>query len=119
MGLLGTASQMADAERGRRLGLRQDAYNFALSSNPNMVAMGLGSGYANMTAPSMSLMGGQNMQMMYSGGQFSSEGSSGSNAIMGAAGGALSGAAAGSVLGPWGTAGGALVGGLGGYFASQ
>ena len=119
MGLLGTASQMADAERGRRLGLGQDAYNFALSSNPNMVAMGLGSGYANMTAPSMSLMGGQNMQMMYSGGQFSSGGSSGSNAIMGAAGGALSGAAAGSVLGPWGTAGGALVGGLGGYFASQ
>jgi hypothetical protein len=120
MGLLGTASQMADAERGRRLGLRQDAYNFALSSNPNMVAMGLGSGYANMTTPSMSLMGGQNMQMMYSGGQFSSgQGGGGANPLMGAAGGALSGAAMGSVLGPWGAAGGAVAGGLTGYFGSQ
>lgn len=122
MGLLGTASQMADAERGRRLGLRQDAYNFALSSNPNMVAMGLGSGYANMTAPSMSLMGGQNMQMMYSGGQFSGQGGGGFNmtgAAMGGAGGALSGAASGAALGTmigpgYGTALGAGLGALGG-----
>jgi hypothetical protein len=126
MGLLGTASQMADAERGRRLGIGQDAYNFALSSNPNMVAMGLGSGYANMTQPAMSLMGGQNMQMMYSGGQFSGQGGGGFN-MMGAGAGALSGAATGAMLGSVvpgigtaaGAIGGGLIGGLGGGLSDK
>ena len=126
VGLLGSASQMADVERSRQLGLRQDAYNFALGSNPNMVALGLGSGYANMTGPAIGLMGGQNVQPLYSGGQFSGQGGGGFN-MMGAGAGALSGAATGAMLGSVvpgigtaaGAIGGGLIGGLGGGLSDK
>jgi hypothetical protein len=112
VGYAGQSASLADQERMRQLGIRQDGYNFALGSNPNMMALGLGSGYANMTQPAMGLMGGQNVQPMYSGGQFSSGGVGG--ALLGGGMGAVSGAMAGAPLGPWGIAGGALVGGIGG-----
>jgi hypothetical protein len=121
LGILGQSAGLADQERIRQLGIRQDAYNFSLGSNPNMMALGLGNGYANMTQPALGLMGGQNVQPQYSGGQFSSGG--GFN-MMGAAagglGGALSGAAIGTAIAPGiGTAVGAgagflLGGGAGG-----
>jgi hypothetical protein len=99
VGLLGQSAGLADAERARRLGLRQDGYNFALGSNPAMMALGLGSGYANMTQPAMGLMGGQNMQAMYSGG---SPGTRGENMqLMGTLGGgalAAGGMVAGAVI---------------------
>jgi hypothetical protein len=74
LGILGQSAGLADQERIRQLGIRQDAYNFSLGSNPNMMALGLGNGYANMTQPALGLMGGQNVQAMYSGGQFSGQG---------------------------------------------
>jgi hypothetical protein len=118
LGILGQSAQLAEQERMRRMGLGQNAYNFALGSNPGMMALGMGSPYANVTPQSMQMVSGaQGLSPMYSGGQFSSAG--GSNALMGAAGGALSGAAMGSALGPYGAAGGAVVGGLTGYFGSQ
>jgi uncharacterized protein YoaH (UPF0181 family) len=117
LGILGQSAGFADQERMRQLGVRQDAYNFALGSNPNMMAVGLGSGYANMTQPAMGLMGGQNVQPMYSGGQFSSGGGMGGNMGM-AAGGALTGAATGAMMGAAaggiGAVPGAIIGGLAG-----
>jgi len=118
LGILGQSAQLAEQERMRKMGLGQDAYNFSMSTNPALMAMGIGSPFANLTPQSMQMVSGaQGLSPMYSGGQFSS--SSGSNAMMGAAGGALSGAAMGSVLGPWGAAGGAVVGGASGYLSSQ
>ena len=118
LGILGQSAQLAEQERMRRMGLGQDAYNFSMGTNPAIMAMGMGSPFANLTPQSMQMVAGaQGLSPMYSGGQFSSGG--GANPMMGAAGGALSGAAAGSVLGPWGAAGGAVVGGLSGYFGSQ
>ena len=118
LGILGQSAQLAEQERMRRMGLGQDAYNFSMGTNPALMAMGMGSPFANLTPQSMQMVAGaQGLSPMYSGGQFSSGG--GANPMMGAAGGALSGAAAGSVLGPWGAAGGAVVGGLSGYFGSQ
>ena len=71
IGLLGQASQMSDAERARQLSLGQDAYNFGLSTNPRMMLAGLGSPYANMTGPAMSMVSGaQGLNPMYSGGSF-------------------------------------------------
>jgi len=116
---------LAEQERMRRLGLRQDSYNFALGSNPAMMALGLGSGYANMTQPAMGLMGGQNVQPMYSGGQFSGQGGgfNMAGAGMGALSGAASGAMIGSVVPGIGTAvgaiGGGLLGGLGGGLSDE
>ena len=113
LGILGQSAQLAEQERMRRMGLGQDAYNFSMGTNPALMAMGMGSPFANLTPQSMQMVAGaQGLSPMYSGGQFSSGG--GANPMMGAAGGALSGAAAGSVLGPWGAAGGAVVGGLSG-----
>lgn len=116
VGYAGQAADLAEQERQRRMALGQNAYNFSLSSNPQMVALGLGSGYANMTQPSMALMGGQNVQPMYSGGQFSSGGMGGAmmGGGMGALSGALSGAAMGSVVPGIGTALGAGIGALAG-----
>jgi len=115
IGLLGQASQMSDAERARQLSLGQDAYNFGLSTNPRMMLAGLGSPYANMTGPAMSMVSGaQGLQPMYSGGSFS-RGNQGMNMIAGGLGGALSGAAMGAALG--GSAGlgfGAVPGAIGG-----
>lgn len=119
IGLLGTSAAAADAERGRQLGLQQDAYNFGLSTNPRMMLAGVGSPYANLQVPGMSQLGGivGSVQPQYSGGQFSSGGLTGGlvGGAMGAAGGALSGAAMGTMIGPgWGTALGAGLGALGG-----
>jgi hypothetical protein len=109
LGYLGQAAQNMDLERARKLGLSQDSYNFRLATNPKMMLSGLGSPYANFTPQAIGLMGGQNVQPMYSGGQFSSGGGMGTagNIAAGAAGGALMGAP----LGPWGMAGGAVLGG--------
>jgi hypothetical protein len=113
-----TSAQLADQERARQLGTRQNMYNFSLQTNPRLLAMGLGSPYANMTQPSMALMGGQNVQAQYSGGQFSGGGFNAGGAAMGALGGAATGAMIGSVVPGIGTAvgaiGGGLIGGLGG-----
>jgi hypothetical protein len=96
LGILGQSAQLAEQERARRMGLGQDSYNFALSSNPNMMAIGAGSPYANLTQNSMQMVGSaQGLNPMYSGGQFSSGG--GAGAAMGA-GGALLGAGVGALL---------------------
>jgi hypothetical protein len=119
IGLLGTSAQAADAERARRLGTRQDIYNFSLASNPRMMLAGLGSPYANLTQPAFDRLGAitGSVQPQYSGGQFSSGGLAGGlmGGAMGAAGGALTGAALGTTIFPgYGTALGAGLGALGG-----
>ena len=119
LGILGQSAQLAEQERGRRLGLGQDSYNFALSSNPNMMAIGAGSPYANLTQNAMGMVqSAQGLNPMYSGGQFSQPGAG--SMMAGVAGGALSGAAAGTMVKPGlGTAIGAGVGALGGLFGSM
>jgi hypothetical protein len=114
IGLLGQSAALSDAERSRQLATQQDIYNFGMSTSPRMMLAGIGSPYANMTAPAASALTGMlsTAQPQYSGGQFSSGGAGG--ALMGGAMGAASGAMAGAPLGPWGIAGGALIGGLGG-----
>jgi hypothetical protein len=114
LGYLGQAAQNMDLERARKLGLSQDSYNFRLATNPKMMLSGLGSPYANFTPQAISLMGGQNVTPMYSGGQFSSGGGMGQT--LGMAGGALLGGAAGFFLGGGVGAvpGAALGAGLGG-----
>ena len=110
LNILGQSAQLAEQERGRRLGLGQDSYNFALSSNPAMMAIGAGSPYANLTQNAMGMVGSaRGLEPMYSGGQFSS-GNQGMNMLAGGLGGGLSGAAMGfQVGGPWGAGiGGAL-----------
>ena len=116
---LGQSAGLADQERARQLSTRQNMYNFALQTNPRLLAAGLGSPYANMTAPSMQMVGSANgLQPMYSGGQFSSSGGGmGGNMGM-AAGGALTGAATGAMMGAAaggvGAIPGAIIGGLAG-----
>ena len=126
LGILGQSAQLAEQERARRMGLGQDSYNFSLSSNPNMMAIGAGSPYANLTQNSMQMVGSaQGMNPMYSGGQFSSGGAGGAlmGGAMGALGGAASGAAMGTMIGPgYGTAIGAgmgLLGGLTGFMGGS
>ena len=120
LGILGQSAQLAEQERMRRMGLGQDSYNFALSSNPNMMAIGAGSPYANLTQNAMAMVGGaQGLNPMYSGGQFSGGGFNMGGAALGGASGALSGAATGAALGTmigpgYGTALGAGLGALGG-----
>lgn len=110
LGILGQSAQLAEQERMRRMGLGQDAYNFSMGTNPAIMAMGMGSPYANLTQNSMAIVGGaQGLNPMYSGGQFSS-GSQGMNMAAGGLGGALSGAAAGSAAGPYGAGAGAVIG---------
>lgn len=116
-GYAGQAAQLSEQERMRRMGLSQNAYNFALGSNPGMMALGMGSPYANLTQNSMAMVGGaQGLSPMYSGGQFSSDGGMGNLGM--AAGGALSGAATGAMLGAAaggiGAVPGAIIGGLAG-----
>jgi hypothetical protein len=118
VGYAGQAMTLAEQERMRRMGSGQDAYNFSMSSSPQMMALGMGSGYANMTQPAMALMGGQNVQAQYSGGSFSGQGGGmGGNMGM-AAGGALTGAATGAMMGAAaggiGAIPGAIIGGLAG-----
>lgn len=117
LGFSTQAAQAAEQERARRLGLRQDAYNFAIGTNPGMMAIGMGSPYANMTQPAMSMVAGaRGLEPMYSGGSFSSGGIGGGlmGGGMGALSGALSGAALGSVVPGIGTALGAGIGALAG-----
>ena len=96
LGLLGTSSSLADADRARQLGTRQDIYNFSMSSNPRMMLAGVGSPYANMTQPAIGQLGAitGNAQPIYTGGQFSGGGGMG------------------GALGTIGMLGGAAVGGL-------
>jgi len=126
-GYAGQAAQLAEQERMRRMGLGQNAYNFALGSNPGMMALGMGSPYANVTPQSMQMVSGsQGLSPMYSGGQFSGQGGGGFN-MMGAGAGALSGAATGAMLGSVvpgigtaaGAIGGGLIGGLGGSLSDE
>ena len=126
-GYAGQAAQLAEQERMRRMGLGQNAYNFALGSNPGMMALGMGSPYANVTPQSMQMVAGsQGLSPMYSGGQFSGQGGGGFN-MMGAGAGALSGAATGAMLGSVvpgvgtavGAIGGGLMGGLGGGLSDE
>ena len=129
-GYAGQAAQLAEQERMRRMGLGQNAYNFALGSNPGMMALGMGSPYANVTPQSMQMVAGsQGLSPMYSGGQFSGQGGgiNWGGAAMGGAGGALSGAATGAVLGSVvpgvgtavGAVAGGLIGGLGGGLSDE
>jgi len=126
IGLLGSAAQASDQERARQLAIGQDSYNFGLSTDPRMMLAGLGSPYASMTAPAMSMLSGvQGLQPMYTGGQFSRGGLGGGlmGGAMGALGGAASGAALGTAIGPgYGTALGAglgLLGGLTGFMGGS
>ena len=110
LNILGRSSELAEQERSRRLGLGQSAYNFAMGTNPNMMAIGSGSSYANMAQPSMALVGqAQGLEPMYSGGQLSQPGWF-DNMITGAS----IGMSEGSMFGPWGAAGGAIFGGIDG-----
>ena len=119
LGILGQSAQLAEQERMRRMGVGQDAYNFSMSTNPAIMAMGMGSPYANLTQNAMAMVGGaQGLNPMYSGGQFSSSGGGmGGNMGM-AAGGALTGAATGAMMGAAaggvGAIPGAIIGGLAG-----
>ena len=126
-GYAGQAAQLAEQERMRRMGVGQNAYNFALGSNPGMMALGMGSPYANVTPQSMQMVSGaQGLSPMYSGGQFSGQGGGGFD-MMGAGTGALAGAATGAMLGSVvpgigtaaGAIGGAWVGGLGGGLSDE
>ncbi len=123
LGLLGQSAAVADTERSRRQLLQQDIYNFSMGTDPRMMLAGLGSPYANMTAPSASALTtmASMTQPIYTGGNFTPQPTvaGGINPWGGAAAGALSGAAAGSALGPYGAAAGAVVGGVGGYLASS
>jgi hypothetical protein len=125
LGFLGQAAQNMDMERARQLSLGQDAYNFGLSTNPRMMLAGLGSPYANMTAPAMSMVSGaRGLDPQYSGGQFSGQGGFNAGGMaMGALGGAATGAMIGSVVPGIGTAvgaiGGGLIGGFGGGFSDK
>jgi uncharacterized protein YoaH (UPF0181 family) len=119
LNILGQSASLADQERVRRLGLGQSAYNFSMATNPNMLAMGLGSQFENMSGRGMQMVAGaQGLNPMYSGGQFSGGGFNAAGAGMGALSGAASGAMIGSVVPGIGTAvgaiGGGLIGGLGG-----
>jgi hypothetical protein len=126
VGYAGQSAGLADQERARQLGLRQDAYNFSIGSNPAMMALGIGSPYANMTPQAMQMVAGsQGLSPQYSGGQFSGQGGgfNMAGAGMGALSGAASGAMIGSVVPGIGTAvgaiGGGLLGGLGGGFSDK
>ena len=119
LGILGTSAQLAEQERMRRMGLGRDAYNFSMGTNPAMLAMGMGSPYANLTQNAMSMVSGaQGLSPMYSGGQFSGQGMNMMGAGLGGASGALSGAMMGAMMGaPAGGIGavpGAVIGGLAG-----
>lgn len=128
MGLLADSANYADAERQRQLGMRQNIYNFGMSTNPRMMLAGLGSPYANMAQPALQSVTGltANVTPQYSGGQFSSSGGMGSS-LGSAAGGALSGAASGAMIGSVvpgigtvaGAVGGGLLGGAGGYLSDK
>jgi len=119
LGILGQSAQLAEQERARRMGLGQDAYNFAIGSNPAMMALGMGSPYANMTPQAMQMASGaRGLEAQYSGGSFSGQGGGmGGNMGM-AAGGALTGAATGAMMGAAaggiGAIPGAIIGGLAG-----
>ena len=101
LGILGQSAQLAEQERMRRMGLGQDAYNFSMGTNPAIMAMGVGSPYANLTQNSMAMVGGaQGLNPMYSGGQFSSGG--GVGAAMGGVGAALGAGIGGALAAPTG-----------------
>jgi hypothetical protein len=127
LGILGQSAQLAEQERARRMGLGQDAYNFAIGSNPAMMALGMGSPYANITPQAMQMASGaRGLEAQYSGGSFSGQGGGGFNmagAGMGALSGAASGAMIGSVVPGIGTAvgaiGGGLIGGLAGGLSDK
>jgi len=118
LGYLGQSAQLAEQERMRKMGLGQDAYNFSMSTNPALMAMGIGSPFANLTPQSMQMVAGaQGLNPMYTGGQFSSGGAGG--ALMGGGMGAVSGAMAGAPLGPYGIAAGAALGGITGAISGS
>lgn len=109
LNILGQSAQLAEQERMRRMGIGQDAYNFALASNPNMMAIGAGSPFANLTQNAMGMVGSASgLNPMYSGGQFSSGSGMGSTIGMGA--GAVLGGAIGSLFGGVGAVPGAALG---------
>jgi hypothetical protein len=85
----GTSAQLSEMERGRQLALGQDAYNFRLSTNPKLMLAGLGSPYANMTAPAMQMVSGAQFTPQYSGGNFSNKGPGLHTQISGIVGGAF------------------------------
>jgi hypothetical protein len=117
LGYAGQSADVAEQERQRRMTLGQNAYNFSIGTNPGMMAIGMGSPYANLTQNSMAMVGSAGgLSPMYSGGQFSSGGMGGAmmGGGMGALSGALSGAALGSVVPGIGTALGAGIGALAG-----
>jgi hypothetical protein len=115
LGLLGQSALLAEQERMRRMGLGRDAYNFSMGTNPAMLAMGMGSPYANLTQNAMSMVErAQGLSPMYSGGQFSGQGMNMMGAGMGALSGAAMGAIAGAPAGGIGALPGALLGGVAG-----
>ena len=80
LNILGQSAQLAEQERGRRLGLGQDTYNFALGTNPNVLAIGAGSPYTNMSQNSMQMVGNAGgLTPIYTGG---SPGTAGQNMAM-------------------------------------
>lgn len=126
LNILGQSAQLAEQERMRRMGLGQDSYNFALSSNPNMMAIGAGSPYANLTQPAMQMVSNASgLNPMYSGGSFSSDGGMGkwggvaAGALSGAASGAMLGAAAGGIGAIPGAIIGGVAGGAAGYLSDE
>jgi hypothetical protein len=115
LGILGQSAQLAEQERMRKMGLGQDAYNFSMSTNPALMAMGIGSPFANLTPQSMQMVAGsQGLSPMYTGGQFSGQGMNMMGAGMGALSGAAMGALAGAPAGGIGAVPGALLGSVAG-----
>jgi hypothetical protein len=126
VGLLEQSALRADQERLRQLGLGQDTYNFALGTDPRMVAAGLGQPYANLTGSTgaaANVLGSIAMNPQYSGGQFSSGGvgtaMGAGGALLGAGVGALLAAPTGGMSIPMGMALGGSLGGATGSFGGS
>ena len=114
MGLTEQSALRSNEERARQLGLGSDLYNFMMSTDPKLMAAGLGSPYANLTgstSAASNVVGGIAMNPQYAGGQFSSGNNTAGNMLAGGFGGAAAMVPTGN---PYLIAGGGAVGLLSG-----
>lgn len=114
LGLIEQSSLRANEEQARQLGLGSDLYNFMMSTDPKLMAAGIGSPYASLTGTtqaSQHVVGGIAMNPQYSGAQFSSSNNMAGNMLAGGLGGAAAMLPTGN---PYLIAGGGAVGLLGG-----
>ena len=116
LGLLEQSSLRANEEQARQLGLGSDLYNFMMSTDPKLMAAGIGSPYASLTGTTQAaqnVVGGIATNPQYSGGQFSSGNNMAGNMLAGGIGGAAAMAPTGN---PYAIGAGFLVGTASGAF---